>query len=126
MRDIDRSFELDLAREVLRRHDESGAGDIGAAELLSRALLQLDAELARVRPVVEAARAVTECVEHDIAIVTQHRNARQSGGQHVGTGGPLSAANPSMLVYLERLVRDMRRVLDKTAAIDEARDEGKQ
>lgn len=48
---------------------------------------------------------------HDIAVVTQHRKAQSSGGQHVGTGGRLGASPPSTLVYLERLVADLRAVL---------------
>ncbi len=50
---------------------------------------------------------------HDIAVVTQYRKARSSGGQHVGTGGRLGAAPPSTLVYLERLVADLRAALVK-------------
>jgi hypothetical protein len=59
----------------------------------------------------DQAVAIADAIEHDIAVVTQHRKAQQSGGQHVGTGGPLAAANPSMLVYLERVVRDLRAAL---------------
>lgn len=53
---------------------------------------------------VEFLERLIDAVAHDVRIVTEHRAARERGGQHVGTGGPLSAANPSTLVYLERLV----------------------
>lgn len=59
------------------------------------------------RRVEELERLIAE-VAHDVRIVTEHRAARERGGQHVGTGGPLSAANPSTLAYLERLVRNAK------------------
>lgn len=54
-------------------------------------------------------------VEHDLLVVRQYREARLNGGQHVGSGGPLGAASPSMLAYLDRLCRDLREVLTPSA-----------
>lgn len=68
--------------------------------------------LAEVDRTMMAQRYVDE-LEHDIAVVTQYRKARDSGGQHVGTGGRLGNAPPSTLVCLERLVADLRAVLGK-------------
>lgn len=49
-----------------------------------------------------------DSLEHDINCVEQNRAASTRGGQHVGTGGALSNAPPSVLAYLLRFVRDLR------------------
>ena len=58
---------------------------------------------------------VTAEIEHDIAIRRDHQAARATGGQTCGTGGALTAAQPSMLAYLERAVRDLRDTTDRAA-----------
>ena len=69
-----------------------------------------EAKLAAYEAVV---RSIADAIEHDIMLGTNHRRARQTGGQHCGTGGPLGGMNPSGLVYLDRVVRDLRSALDK-------------
>ena len=81
---------------------------VGERDKLADVLEQTALDVDKARAEVERLGAVVEAVEHDITLVKQHREARERGGQHVGTGGPLAAANPSTLVYLERLVRDCR------------------
>lgn len=51
--------------------------------------------------------ALVEIVTHDVDRVLSWRQARASGGQHVGTGGVLGSASPSVLGYLRRMARDV-------------------
>ncbi len=95
-----------LGREETIRTLESAACRYATdADVLARALL------AEVERMEKLSRLVAE-LEHDLAVVAQHREARASGGQHAGTGGRLGAATPSVLTYLDRLAHDMRWVLD--------------
>ena len=77
-----------------------------SAVTISRALLAAEAERERLATLVNE-------VEHDVNSVEQYRAARVRGGQHVGVGGALGNATPSALIYLRRLVRDMRAVIGK-------------
>ena len=71
----------------------------------------------RARALTAEARiaTVTATIEHDIAVCRGHQAARATGGQTCGTGGALTAAQPSMLAYLERAVRDLRDTTDRAA-----------
>lgn len=103
--------ELDVLEAIanawLPRDGEPVVNECEMAVLAKRSV----AELRDLRTLMSRVESAIGAVEHDIMVVRQHREACTSGGQHVGTGGPLSAANPSTLVYLERIVRDIRAAL---------------
>jgi hypothetical protein len=78
---------------------------------LEQQLADAQHALANEKQAAAGIRQLVDELAHDIDVVTQHRQARDSGGQLVGTGGRLGAAMTSTLIYLERLVRDMRAAL---------------
>lgn len=107
--------ELEQARKKLDsvQADLVNALEYGAAQ--HDKLADAQHALANERQVSEGLRALVDELAHDVAVVTQHRKARDSGGQHFGTGGRLGAATPSTLIYLERFIRDVRALAPTSA-----------
>ena len=56
----------------------------------------------------ERAEAILADIRDEIVALTRHRDARDRGGQHVGTGGRLSSAPPSV----ERVLREWLAKID--------------
>lgn len=48
-------------------------------------------------------RAALECLLDDARRARHHRDRRNSGGQHVGTGGILTNCGYGALIHIERL-----------------------
>lgn len=110
----DRAAALELAALVVQNAKYGMVNDERLVTV-ARALLAAEAERERLAALVNE-------VERDINSVEQYRAARVRGGQHVGVGGALGNATPSALIYLRRLVRDMRAVIGKATTDTERHD----